>query len=396
MMAVSRRWTNLATAAGAVTSVLFAGFDLLQWTLAYLSDRFHNDFTFYYAAARIGSRHGWSSIYDLALLQQELDAMDSRIKIAALARYLSPPPVAWSALPLTTLPFPTAYLIWSALLLSALALTWWLGAPGRGPVRLVHLAAALGWLPVIYCLQLGQPGLVVALGVAASFILLNKGHSAWAGVALGALVFKPQLAFLVPPALFIAGRYRTAIFCGITVGLLALASAAALGPDGISTYAARLSTATTFPVNRELTLDALIGNQVATRAVQILIAAWACFLAFRMRHRAPHWIYATAILGGMLASPYLHLDDLLMLGLAAWLVLRVEMKPSTVAYLVVATFAVEGVPIWGSLPLIAAELVGLTLISAVALKPGSGVPAPHAAPNPQRTAEPPRATRPTP
>ena len=101
----SRRWRNLGTAAGALAASMYAAFDLYQWAVAFASDHFHNDFTFYVAAARIGLDHGWSSIYDLTLQQAQLDAMGSGITIAQLARYISPPPVAWIALPFTALPY---------------------------------------------------------------------------------------------------------------------------------------------------------------------------------------------------------------------------------------------------------------------------------------------------
>jgi hypothetical protein len=366
-MGGSQRWRNLGIAAGAVTAVLFAGFDLYQWALAYASDRFHNDLTFYYVAARIGLNDGWPSIYDLDLQQKGLDALGSGIHVADLARYISPPPVAWSALPLTALPFPVAYGVWSVLLLVALVVTWRLATPGQGRVRLVHLAAALGWLPIIYGLQLGQPGLFVALGVAASYALLRAERPIWAGVALGVLALKPQLAFLVPVALLVAGRYRAFAGSALALGLLALASAVALGTSGISAYEARLSFAAAVPVNRALTLAPIIGSIPVTRVVQAAIAVWALALVYRLRRRGPELIFVPALIGGLLASPYLHLDDLVMLGLAAWLYLRTGRPAWTSALVLAVVIAAEGMPIWGPLPVIATELASLVLLSVLAL-----------------------------
>jgi hypothetical protein len=369
-----RRWRNLGAAAGAVAAALFAVFDLYQWALAYAADKFHNDFTFYYAAARIGLAHGWQSIYDLQLQQIELDAIGSRIRIAELARYISLPPVAWSAVPLTALPYTAALAIWTALLLAALVLAWWLAAPGAGATRLIFLAAAIGWLPVIYALQLEQPGLLVALGVAASYALLRANRPILAGVALGTLAFKPQLAFLVPVALLVAKQNRAFLGSAAALGLLAAASVIALGPGGVAAYVERLNFASGVPVNREFTLAPLIGNLLVTRAVQVLIALWALALVYRMRKRGPEWIFVPALTGGLLASPYLHLDDFLMLGLAAWLVLRTRTAPWTWAYVLGLVLAVEGEPFWGPAPVLAGEIVALGLISVAALKADDGDP----------------------
>ena len=366
-MRFSQRWRNLGVASGAVTAVLFAAYDLYQWAQAYAGDRFHNDFTFYYAAARIGLAHGWPKIYDLGLQQAELDAIGSGIKIAQLARYISPPPVAWSAVPLISLPFPVAYWIWSALLLAALVLTWHLAAPGSGRVRLIHLAAAMAWLPVIYALQLGQPGLFVALGVAACYALLNADRPFWAGVVLGALALKPQLAFLVPASLLLSGRTRAFWGSVVSLGLLAAMSAIALGLSGISAFEARLSFAAGVPVNQELTIAPLVGNFLATRAVQLLIAAWSLVLAYRLRKRGPGWFLVPPLVGGMLATPYLHLDDLVMLGLAGWLCLRASPPPTAGALILAMVVAAEGIPIWGPLPLVVGELASLVLLSVASL-----------------------------
>lgn len=364
-----QRWRNLGVAAGAATAVLFAAFDLYQWALAYAADRFHNDFTFYVAAARIGIKHGWPSLYDLSIQQAELDALGSRIHIAELARYISPPPVAWLALPLTPLPYEVGYWVWSALLLSALALTWYLAAPARGQVRLIYLAAALGWLPVIYALQLGQPGLFVALGVAGSYALLRSRRPFVAGLALGALALKPQLAFLVPAALLLSGKSRAFWGSVIALGVLAGVSALTLGPSGLADYTARLNFAASVPVNREMTLAPLLGSLAVTRVVQVTIAAWSLVLVYSFRRRATEWIFVASLVGGLLASPYLHLDDLVMLGLAGWLYLRTDRKPRWAwVFLLGVALAVEGLPVWGPLPMIVGEVAALALVSVAALK----------------------------
>jgi hypothetical protein len=368
-MGDSRRWRNLGIASGALAAAMFAGFDLFQWAVAYSSDHFHNDFTFYYAAARIGVTHGWQSIYDLNLQQSELDAIGSRIRIAELARYISPPPVAWLALPFTLLPYPIAYLSWSALMLAALAGTWYLAAPGAGRVRVIHLVAALAWLPVIYALQLGQPGLLVALGVAGSYALLRANRPFLSGLALGVIVLKPQLGFLLPIALLAGGRFRAVAGAAVAIVVLVVLSGINVGPDGMAAYAERLSFAADVPVNRQLTLALVIGGLAAARLVQGAIAVWALALVFRLRKQSLEWMFVLAILGGLLATPYLHLDDLVMLGLAVWLYLRIPDRPRwSWAFVLALVIVAEGIPVWGPLPLIAGEIAALVLLSVAALR----------------------------
>jgi hypothetical protein len=229
---------------------------------------------------------------------------------------------------------------------------------------LIHLAAAVGWLPMIYSLQLGQPGLFVALGVAASYALLRHDRQFLAGIALGALVLKPQLAFLVPPALLVSGRYRAFWGSVVAVGALAVIATIVVGPSGISAYQERLAFAASVPVNRELTVAGLIGNVPVARAIQVVVAVWALALAYRLRGRGHEWVFIAALAGGLVASPYLHLDDLVMLGLAGWLYLRTSPRPGW-SGIVIATLviAAEGIPFWGPLPVITGEVVVLLLIS---------------------------------
>jgi hypothetical protein len=226
----------------------------------------------------------------------------------------------------------------------------------------------VGWLPVIYGLQLAQPGLFVALGVAGSYALLRANRPVWAGLALGAVALKPQLAFLVPLALLAARHDRAFVGSVVALGLLGATSAIVLGASGISAYEARLNFAAGVPVNRELTLAYLLGPGVVTRAIQVAIATWTLVLAFLTRRRGVEWLYVCALVGGMLATPYVHLDDLAMLGLAAWLALRTQVPRWSWVYVLAAVLAIEGEPIWGPVPVLIAEAGALALLSAAALK----------------------------
>lgn len=368
---------NLAIAGAGAAAVILAGYDLWIWITNYLGDNFHNDFTFYFAAARLGLAHGWSHLYDLRLQQEQLDAIGSGIKVAQLARYVSPPPLAWLVVPLTLLPYRVAYWAWSAILLAALAVAWQLATPGSGRKRVIFLVAAVGWLPIVYGLQLGQPALLVAAAVAASYALLRRRSDWAAGAVLGLVVLKPQLALLVPAALLVTGRWRAFAASAVVLALLGAASAIALGPRGIADYQGILSFATTVPENQAQTLAAWIHNLELTRVVQALIALWTLALAYRLRRRGVETTLAIALAGGLAASPYVHYDDLTMLGLAILLFMRGPCPRGTYAYAFALFIAAEGFPVWGAGPVLAGELGALLLLSIQSLQPVDPHPVEH-------------------
>jgi hypothetical protein len=375
-MDASGRRRNLLVAGAAAAAVAAAGYDLKIWIDGYLADNFHNDVTFYIAGARVGLSHGWSNLYDLNLQQEQLAAIGSAIRVAQLARYVSPPPLAWLMVPLTPLPFRLAYWLWSLPLLMALGLTWKLAAPGQGRIRLIHLAAAIGWLPVIYGLTLGQPVLFVAAGVAGCYALLLRDRQVAAGAAISLLVLKPQVAFLVPAALLVTGRWRAFSAAAVVLIVLAILSALALGANGVAVYEQRLSFASTVHENQSQTLAPLIGNLQATRAAQAVVALWTLGLAYRLRARGPGVILAVALVGGLAASPYVHWGDLTMLGLAGWLYLRSTSQRWGWIFVLALAIAAEGFPFWGAAPVLAGELGALALLAIFPPPPRSASVAP--------------------
>jgi len=184
--------------------------------------------------------------------------------------------------------------------------------------------------------------------VAACYGLLRQERQVLAGVALGALVLKPQLGSAHAGGA--TGERQVQAFGAsvVTIGVLALAAVVVVGPAGVSAYEQRLNFAASVPVNRELTIAAVAGNLNATRAVEAVIAIWSLVLVYRFRMRRAEWIFVPALVGGLLRQPYLHLDDFLMIGLAAWLYLRTSPQPGwSWAFVLALVIAVEGIPFWG-------------------------------------------------
>jgi hypothetical protein len=126
-------------------------------------------------------------------------------------------------------------------------------------------------------------GCFVALGVASSYALLKANRPLWAGIALGVLALKPQLAFLVPAALLFARHNRAFVGSVLSLGLLAVLSVVALGAAGVADYQARLNFAAGVPVNRELTLAFFLGAGASTRVIQVALGMWSLVLAYRTR-----------------------------------------------------------------------------------------------------------------
>src|SRR5260370_14801478 len=115
-----------------------------------------------------------------------------------------------------------------------------------------------------------------------------------------------------------------------------------VGRVGVIGYVGLLSFAPPVPINGELTLGLGLAG--------ILIAAWTMVVVYRLRHRGVEWIYACALIGGMLVTPYAHLDDLAMLGLAGWLVLRANPPSCAWIYILAGVAPAEGEPLWGPNP----------------------------------------------
>jgi arabinofuranan 3-O-arabinosyltransferase len=136
-----------------------------------------------------------------------------------------PPNILLLAAPFGALPYLAALALWTAASLAvfaALAVDW---------RRNRRLALPLLFSPAaILCLLSGQSSFATAALMIGAFRLLDR-RPALAGVLIGLLAFKPQLALLFPFWLIAARRWRVVVAAALTVAVLVLATAAVFGPQ---------------------------------------------------------------------------------------------------------------------------------------------------------------------
>lgn len=286
------------------------------------------DFALYFVFARIGLRHGWGSLYDLAAQRQEWHAFGPTLFYPEIY----PPPLGWLVAPFALLPFGLALTLWTLGLVIALLVTWRLCMPARlWTERAAHLAIALALPPVAFGLLLGQVVVLVAAAVACAWWLIRRERPFTGGLVLALIALKPQLAFLVPLALLAGGRRR--VFAGWLTGsaaILAL-SLMTLGVDGLLTYGHRLFAASNtlgaFVVPVQVTLSGILGGGMVAHLAQLCVTAATLFFCWRRRADGPEFPIAAGVCASLLVTPFVHTQDLTMLLPAVWLSLRTTWSP---------------------------------------------------------------------
>jgi hypothetical protein len=165
------------------------------------------------------------------------------------------------------------------------------------------------------------------------------------------LVFKPQVAFLVPVALLVIGRWRTvAVWLGGSA-LIALVALFTTGIGGLHDYANRVSDAASTPpqffVPTQFTLAGLFGHGVLTVGVALLLVALTMAAVYRHRGESPAVPVACALLGSMLVTPYLHQQDLATLLLAGGIALQGRLDQWQVRVLIAGYLLILAISYWG-------------------------------------------------
>jgi hypothetical protein len=338
-------------AAGAVAAAYGAAYDIARWIVLFVAHPVHEDFRIFYVAAKAGIGYGWARIYDLETLRSlSVSFPAGQTYVDSSIPFISPPILAWMIVPLAAFPPDIAYVLWSLLSLCALVWAWHISAPWSGLAKLSMLAVALALWPVLDSFYYGQPSVLVLALVAAAWWFCSREENLAAGAALAlATAIKPQAMVLVPLALLASGRYRPVAAWAGGCAILALASFAALGPDGIAAWWAALQYAQSNGGHSFFTLAYLFGREPVTYVLEALQGMLALAIA-RWRRRELDVVFALGLLGSLVSSFHLHQPDYSSLLLAAWLVLRTSPPLWHRLWLLAGFFTMQAVTLGQPLP----------------------------------------------
>jgi Glycosyltransferase family 87 len=279
-----------------------------------LRQPYQTDFLSYWSAARLVLTGQPAGAYDLAVhgaVERSAAAMQGALPFA------NPPPFLLLIAPFGLLSYPAAAAAWIAASAAAYGLAVRRFAPGS-------LWLAFAFPPVLVNAITGQSGFLTAALFLGGLALLQARPVA-AGLLLGCLIVKPQLAIALPLVL-LAGREWRAI-AGAAASSLGLALAG-LAAYGWATYAAWLGNAPVFAsvlTEGRSGWDEMASVYAAARLAGLgNAAAWALHLLVALaalvaaclvwrRDSEPGARAAILAAAAVLASPYLYVYDALLL-----------------------------------------------------------------------------------
>ena len=284
------------------------------------------DFINMYGASVAALSGNAAGAYDPAIhhaIQTRVIGVDSPDYFA----FHNPPPYLFAVLPLALLPYIPALLAWIALTGTAYAVVI-ARIMGDGATRLPLLA-----FPAVFVnIGHGHNGLLSAALFGAAALCLDR-RAVSAGIAIGLLCYKPQLAVLAPVALAAAARWGAFFSAAATVIGLALLSLLAFGVETWNGFTAlgaltmdALEQGLAGPGKIQSTFAAvrLFGGSVALayalHGIVVLVAAVAIARAARRADGLA--LGAMIAAGGALASPYIYDYDLAILAVPLAYVFR--------------------------------------------------------------------------
>jgi hypothetical protein len=168
------------------------------------------DFLHLYTLGSLALAHRGADLYDLPA-QAELAAQ--LVPPAAGIRYLPlyPPQVSLIFAPIALLSYPSALVLWlslSALVYGLCCYAVWRACPGLRNHAPTVLILALAYPAFWHLVAWGQTSALALLCFTLAFFALRSRREFLAGLALGCVIFKPQLGIAVAIVFLIAFRWK--------------------------------------------------------------------------------------------------------------------------------------------------------------------------------------------
>ena len=321
-----RDWAapRLALAWLAFAAILALG-ELATWLETAATTLAGLDFVGFYATARVYLEQGSPAVFDPA----RLAAAQQRIAAAWGGQPFLPdlyPPFwvlaqSWLGL----LPLVPAYLAWGALTIAAGGVALVLLARTQGDQegldRRWAVVVAAGFLPLWVNLLQGQSDAFPLLGAALAYALWRAGREGLAGLALGLLLVKPQLGFLLLLLPFLHRSGRAIAGLAAAAAGLSVLSLAAFGPGGLAAWArfiAEVAVASTGGATFRPWLSlrgplVALGLPAGLQYGLLAALALALAVALALRRRDLAADFSLAVVGALLVTPHLNFHDLSLL-----------------------------------------------------------------------------------
>jgi hypothetical protein len=184
------------------------------------------DFLHFYTLGSLALAHRGADLYNL---QAQAQLAAQRVPAAASIRYLAlyPPQVSLFFAPFAELPYSGALILWlalSSLLYGLCCYAVWRACPNLHNQKLTALILALAFPAFWHLIAWGQTSALALACFTLAFISLRSQREFLAGLALGCIIFKPQLGF-ASAVVFMASRRWKIIFGALISASLQLAAA---------------------------------------------------------------------------------------------------------------------------------------------------------------------------
>ncbi|MAQ13701.1 MAG: hypothetical protein CMN30_02775 [Sandaracinus sp.] len=294
------------------------------------------DFVAFYIGGQLMLERRGSELYDFDA-QLEVERALSPQQTKGQSLFINPPPYAVFMAPFAALPYPWALAAWWALALllffgSHRAVHRALGTP-RGTRDAL---ASLLFLPALLVLVMGQNTFLSLALTTSAFLALRARREGLAGVVLGLMIMKPQLALGFAVVLLVQRRWRAVVgaiavasaFCGLAEVLAPGAWASYLGSLAETSEMVRNAHGgVLFPAFLQVSVPGALALLFVPQPLA-LAAGLGLLGVVAWRWRKPAWEpgtapwdreLASAMTLGWLASPHLLLYDLGLLLLPGWI-----------------------------------------------------------------------------